>query len=80
MKLYAIAVRDTATESFGRPFFVNHAAQAFRSFSDEVNNKDSELGKHPSDYELWQLATFDDSTGLFAESAERLARAADLVK
>lgn len=80
MKLYAIAVRDLATESFGRPFFVNHPAQAVRSFTDEVNNAESEIGKHPSDYEMWLLASLDDGTGLFADSPERLARAADLVK
>lgn len=80
MKLHAIAVRDTATESFSRPFFVNHPAQAVRSFSDEVNNKESELGKHPGDYELWELASWDDVSGAFTDNPERLARASDLVK
>ncbi|QXP08624.1 MAG: nonstructural protein [Arizlama microvirus] len=78
MKLIAIAVLDLATETFGRPFFVAHAGQAMRSFMDEIKNKDSELGKHPGDYELFELGTFDDATGEFtAPPLVRLLRGSD---
>lgn len=80
MILHAVAVRDLATDSFNRPFFVQHSAQAVRSFSDECNNKDSDIFRHSQDYELWLLGSFDDSSGLFASTAERLARAIDLRK
>lgn len=80
MKLFSCAVRDLATEAFGRPFYVNHTALAVRSFSDEVNNPESELGRHAKDYELWLLAVFDDANGVYESNPERLARASDLVK
>lgn len=80
MKTYLVAVYDTATETYGRPFPVNHPAQAMRSFQDEVNNAQSEIAKHPSDYELWQVGTFDDVSGSLEASLLRLARASDLVK
>lgn len=80
MKLHAVSVLDLATESFGRPFFVQHPAQAVRSFQDEVNNPESEIAKHAEDYELHSLGTFDDVTGGFTNSIERLARASDLKK
>lgn len=80
MKIYLVSVYDVATETFGRPFCVSHPAQATRSFSDEVNNKESEINKHASDYELWEIGTFDDSTGEVYGSRQRLVRASDLVK
>lgn len=80
MILHAVAVRDSATESYNRPFFVQHPAQAVRSFSDECNNKESDMFRHAQDYELWLIGTFDDSTGFMASNPERLARAVDLKK
>lgn len=80
MKLHAIAVRDLATETFGRPFFVPHPAQAVRSFTDEVNNPESEVSRHAKDYELWSLGRYEETTGLFENQAERLVRAIDLQK
>lgn len=81
MKLIGIAVRDLATESFARPFFVQHPAQAIRSFSDECNNPESEFAKHAKDYELWDLGSFDDESGMFSgNSPVRLVRAVDLVR
>ncbi|QXP08632.1 MAG: nonstructural protein [Arizlama microvirus] len=79
MKLISIAVLDLATETYGRPFFVHHAGQAMRSFMDEVKNRDSEIGKHPGDYELYELGTFDDTTGKFTAPPEpvRLLRGSD---
>lgn len=82
MILYVIAVRDSATEAFARPFFVTRPAEAIRSFSDEVNRtpdpgQQNQLHAHPSDYELFQLATFDDNLGQFTQAYERLARAVD---
>lgn len=66
MKLVACAVLDLATQCYGRPFFVNHPAQAVRSFQDEVNNPESEIAKHAKDYELWDCGSFDDSEGQFS--------------
>lgn len=80
MKLFLVCVRDLATEAMGRPFCVNHPAQAVRSFSDEVNKPDSEIANHAKDYELWQVGTFDDGSGKVESALERLARATDLVK
>lgn len=78
MKLIAFSVYDTATETFGRPFFVPHAGAATRSFLDELKNKDSALGQHPNDYELFDCGSFDDQTGTFsATQPVRVLRGAD---
>lgn len=82
MNLYVVAARDRATEAFARPFYVSRPGEAIRSFSDEVMRKpepgqNNPLHAHPTDFELWQLAIFDDNTGAFTPALERLARAED---
>lgn len=78
-KHIAIAVFDLATETFARPFFVSHPGQAMRSFMDELKNKDSELGKHPGDYELFEVGSYDDANGQFTTppAPVRLLRGSD---
>lgn len=68
MILVVCAVKDSATDTFGKPFFVHSLGQAMRSFKDEVMRSDpnNELFKHPDDFTLWSLCDFDDQTGQFA--------------
>lgn len=77
---HVVCVRDLAAETFGRIFTVHHPAQAVRSFTDEVNNPESEVGRHAEDYELWSVGTFDDSSGKLTSNAARIVRAIDLKK
>lgn len=62
---FVVAVRDRAVDGYMQPFFVPSIGMAVRSFQDEVNNPDSPMYKHPEDYDLYQLATFDDESGAF---------------
>lgn len=76
-----VSVKDTAAQAFGRPVFVPSAAVAIRSIKDEINRKDStdDLAKHPDDFELYQLGTYDDSTGIIDSTMpELIVRAKDL--
>jgi len=76
-----VSVKDTAAQAFGRPVFVPTTAVAVRSFRDEVNRKDSneDMAKHPDDFELYEIGSFDDSTGVISVAEPRLvARAKDL--
>lgn len=71
MNLKIFAVRDIATAQFGNPMFMVNSGQAIRSFADEVNreDKDSQLYKHPGDFELYELGDYDTETGLFKTCA-----------
>ena len=61
MVLFIVCVRDSATQAYGRPFFVNALGQALRSFSDEINNPEGgDLHRHPSDFELYHIGVYDD--------------------
>lgn len=82
MQQIIVSVKDTAAQAFGRPVFVPSTAVAVRSFRDEVNRKDSteDLARHPDDFELYELASFDDATGIITMLSEprMVARAKDL--
>lgn len=64
MKLECFAIYDSATQMFGRPFFMVATGAALRSFTDEVNKGDkNDFAAHPDDYSLYHLGTFHDSDG-----------------
>lgn len=79
MILIACAVRDSAVDAFMRPFHVPSTGMAVRSFRDEVNNPESPMHKHPEDFELFELGTFDEESGKMdnLSSPRSLARAKD---
>ncbi|WNK14840.1 MAG: nonstructural protein [Microvirus sp.] len=84
MTKYAIvAVRDSAMERFMPPATMVTTAQAIRGFADEVNREEpnNNLNKHPADYELWLLATWDEMTGHYDGAMPTcIARAKDFHK
>lgn len=67
MVLVVVSVFDAGTQTFARPFFVRGEGEARRSFQDEVNRAapDNPLHKHPGDFRLFKLGTFEDTTGCF---------------
>lgn len=79
MKLTIVAVRDTRVEAFMQPNTMRHAGAAIRGFQDEANREDPQnmIYNHPEDFELWQLGTFDEETGMFENAPQRLIRGVD---
>lgn len=76
-----VSLKDAATGAYARPIFVSARGQAVRSFADELARPDSDLGRHPSDFELHALAVFEDTTGVFhqlPDGPEVLVRGRDL--
>lgn len=64
MILKIFAVYDIQVGSYLRPFFAQTKGQVIRELADVVNDpeKKVQFAKHPSDYALFELATFDDET------------------
>lgn len=79
-KLVVVAVRDRAVDAFMNPFVCPSLGMAVRSFHDEVNNAESPMAKHPEDYELHQLGTFDQETGEVVMARRLVMVAKDTVK
>ena len=83
MKLVIVSIMDTAAGAYGRPAYVASEGVAVRQFQDEVNraHEDNQLYKHPDDFQLFYLGTFDDNTGGFdlLASPKMIARAKDVM-
>ena len=60
MKHLLFTIYDEKAEVFLPPFFVPTIGIATRAFKDSINSDDHTFGKHPSDYTLFQLGSFDD--------------------
>ena len=75
------SIRDVKAEAWLTPMFFQANAQAIRSFGDAVGDRNSEFGKHPEDYNLYCLGSFDDQTGeVVVVEPEHLAHGANLVR
>lgn len=57
------AIKDAKIGAFSQPYYSHTHGSALRAFSDHVNDANSQPYKHPEDYTLWHLGTFDDNTG-----------------
>jgi len=60
--LKVFAVHDTKAQAFLQPFYSPSAGSALRAFSDAVNDKQCPFNKHPSDYMLYEIGSYDDGT------------------
>jgi len=62
-KIYS--VYDSKAECFLQPFYVKSRAEARRGFEEVANNKETPIGKWPSDYTLFELGSFDTDNARF---------------
>lgn len=69
MKLLAYSVFDKKVEAFTPVFFVRAKGEAIRHFITLCGDGKSLFWKYPGDYDLYELAMFDDQNGLFVTSA-----------
>ena len=82
MILQICAMFDRAAQTYGRPFFVHNSAVAVRSLTDELKNPESELARHPEDYDLYDIGAYDDddaSITTYDDGPKLIVRAQDLV-
>ena len=80
MKLNAYTIYDVASGIYMRPFFSQADGQAIRGFKDIATDADHEVGKHPEDYTLYRIGTYNDTTGkLEGENPEKLATGLEMV-
>lgn len=78
----AFCVYDTQAEFYSLPYFSQTLALALRSFSDVCNAPDGNVSKHPEDFYLYEVGSFDDVTGLFTPltAPHRVVSALELKK
>jgi len=79
MKIRIYSIYDKAAQYYNRPFYAHNDAVALRSFRALRLDYESEIHRHPEDFSLFYLGTFDDSSGLFVwDDTKCIARAHEL--
>jgi len=63
MLLRVFTMRDIKAQAFVRPFFVQTVAVAFRAIAESANEPNSQFGRYPHDFELWEIGEWDDIQG-----------------
>lgn len=65
MILRAYSIYDCKALQYHAPWFQHTDAMAVRALQDLVNDRNTIIGRHPKDYSLWMVGTWDDSKGQF---------------
>jgi len=58
-KMYSVF--DKKAKIYNPPVFLHNTGVACRAFGELANNPEHQYGKHPGDYELWEIGTYDDA-------------------
>lgn len=65
MKIRAFAVYDAKIGAHMQPFFMDTNAAAIRAFIDLAQDQRTMIAKHPEDFTLMHLGSYDEETGTF---------------
>lgn len=63
--LKCFSVFDTKSKAFSKPVYCITRGVVIRSITEELKNADSDYAKYPSDFTLFEVGEWDDSTGMF---------------
>ncbi len=61
MKHKMYVIYDSKAKAYMQPWFLTTTPMAQRLFTDCVNDKDHNFGRHPEDYTLFTIGNFDDN-------------------
>lgn len=64
MELQLVAIYDKRAQEYSPPQAYVTLAVAERSFSDAVQNKESQLNRHPEDFSMQHLGNYNSETGI----------------
>lgn len=75
------AIYDRKAACYGVPFFMGTDHMAVRAFSDLANDVKSTVNKHPEDYALYYIGSYNDNDGeLKSDELKCLVNASSLTK
>jgi len=66
------SVYDTKAETYMQPFHAPTTGSAIRSISDCLSDSSHPFAKHPTDYMLFELGSYDDSSASFTLLADKV--------
>lgn len=65
MQLIAYCVYDNKSLVYAPPFFAPTDGSAIRSFRELANDSNTTVGRHPSDFVLYAVGSYNDANGAF---------------
>lgn len=71
MLLRAYSLLDMKAGAFTPPFFMAHDAQAIRAAVELAQDRNTTVGRYPSDFALCAVGCFDDASGSFVVEGMR---------
>lgn len=75
------SIYDNQVGFYRPPFLLSHQELALRAMDEAVHTPDSFIAKVPTAFDLFELGTFDDETGIFiSQDHIKLCRASDFLK
>lgn len=66
MFMKAFSLFDNKAGMFSAPFFFHNRAMALRACKDMARDTETSVGRHPADFELFEIGEFDDCSGQFS--------------
>lgn len=81
MQYMTFAIFDSKAHAFFPPFYQQSKGLAMRMFSDTANDARTMVNRHPEDYTLFYLGTWEDNDGQHSPeiTPEPLAKALELL-
>jgi len=61
----AFAIRDVKADAFNLPFFQTTRASAIRNFADLSSDPQSTIARHPEDFQLYEIGSYDSGNAYF---------------
>lgn len=66
MILEVFTIFDAKAGAYNTPFYLPTRGAAIRAFSDTVADSETMFHKHPEDFTLFILGSYDDSSAIFS--------------
>lgn len=63
MKLTLFTIFDSKAEAYLQPYFSLNTGTGTRAFESAVQDPTTEFARHPADYTLFEIGTFDQAKG-----------------
>lgn len=70
MVTYIYSIYDAKAKIYNRPFHLINDAVANRTAIDLVSDKSTDVAKHPEDFIMFRLGTFDDVSCVYNLDAD----------
>lgn len=77
--LLVCAIMDSKVGAFSPPMHFRSKGEAVRAFLDALKDDNTTLSKHPRDYQLFLIGTFDDLNGALGQDKIEMLMAGEEV-